>query len=127
MRTLAAAAVILGATAMLVGCAANPLGMTRLPPPFDEKGVHVVLEEVFYEGSGVRGVSGVARNTTAREMGTVVLSLDAVDAEGSKIAEAVASKHGLSPGEPWRFTADFVRPIAARPMSVRLRSLRVYF
>jgi hypothetical protein len=125
MRTFIA--IVVTGSAMLAACAVNPLGMTRLPLPFDEQGVRVVLEDVYYEGSRVRGVSGVATNTTARGMGTLVLYLDAVDAKGSKISEAVASTHSLSPGEVWRFAADFVNPIAAQPATVKLRNLRVYF
>jgi hypothetical protein len=127
MRIFFAAAIALVSSTMLASCASNTHGAIRLPQPFQDQGVKVVVDRVYYEGTSVGGVTGVATNTTAKQMGTLVLYLDVVDAKGARISQAVASTYSLAPGEPWRFEADFVKPFAAQGAEIRPGQLRVYF
>ncbi len=104
-------AIVFGAALLLVGCAAVTPPQVRLPAPYTARGVSVTVDGLWTDDEGnVVGISGIAINTSGRDLIMCMLSFDVLDASGVKVSSAVASTTGLKADQKWRFQATFMTP-----------------
>jgi hypothetical protein len=104
----------LGMALVLAGCAGQPREpQISLPAPYVQQGVTVVVNGLWRDASGnVSGVSGIATNTSGRDLMLCQVSFDALDAQGVKVSSAVAATNGLKVDQKWRFQAVFTTPFS---------------
>src|SRR5580700_2305404 len=87
--------------------------MVKMPPPYTQKNVEVVVERLWIDGNDkVIGVSGTATNNGPVNLLTCNIYLNVLDASGSRVSTAHATMIGLKSGETWSFQATFLSPFA---------------
>jgi hypothetical protein len=102
-------AIMFAAALMLIGCATVAQPQISLPAPYTSHGVSVVVGGLLRDDAGnVVGISGVATNTTDRDLNFCTVSFDIMNS-GLKVTSAAASAPGgLKAGQKWLFQAAFV-------------------
>jgi hypothetical protein len=82
----------------------------QLPAPFEQSGVRIAVDGFYQTGKTIVGLQGTAENITGRDLSACILYFDVLDAQGTKVADALASTSGLAAGQKWRFQAVFMTP-----------------
>ena len=99
------------ATAPPAAPAPPPIPTPSLPQPYTQSGVSVKIDGWWTNGLGqVVGITGIARNDRSASLISCMVTLNVVDSDGVKVADAIASTTSLDPGQSWRFQATFTTP-----------------
>src|SRR5208282_3834890 len=103
-------AIVFGTALVLGGCAT--MTQVSLPAPYTVHGVSVTVDGLLTNSDGdVAGITGIATNTSDLTLTVCMLTFNALDASGVKVADLMASTTGLKAGQKWRFQAMFVTPV----------------
>jgi len=74
----------------------------------------VTVDGFYRTGISIVGITGVAENTTDRDLKMCAVYFDVLDKEGVKVADALASSQGLAARQKWRFQAVFTNPFSTQ-------------
>jgi len=103
------------------GYCASPQSQVSLPAPYTVRGVSVTVDGLWKNGDGdVVGITGIATYAASdgRDLTVCMLTFNALDASGVKVADLIASTTGLKVGQKWRFQAMFVTPVRVNFTSI---------